>query len=515
MANHVHRGRIYQIISPLILIITLLTLAGCNLPGSELGEPDDSPALSPATELDTPLPPPSVPGYLPMITDASDARLDVSITVTEEDTQGRIMQVVVHNEAVSETMLYWTDPGADKIQRALVDNWGVQDLVSEDLDEPRGIALDIRSGKMLWTDAGSDRIQRADLDGTDVEELVVSGLLAPFGITLSNQMDEMFWTDPEALTLTRAGVNGANPSPAVGEPSPATFGTVVDDVRRQLYWIEAGRLRLADLDGSNAQLAFPINTPAYALALDTEAGKLYWTEAGHILRANLDGSAKELLVEDFTGPSYGISLDVSEGLMYWTEFESGMIRRASLDGSQVEVVIQGLDTPSGLALLKSGDAFVRLPCGLILEPEGGRGDLQRLMVIQKDGIVVPAGGKADLSPYVICIDAGQDAPEVQVEYSIGKIADGNLLKLAECICERQLISEEEDPFGYIGEQFGLQFSVWQVSGSLTQDQLNEQLEIGGGAMDEFSDIAEMFDSIGAMLPDYVDWIEDCGVEITP
>jgi hypothetical protein len=328
-------------------------------------------------------------------------------------------------------------------------------------------------------------------------------------------MEEIFWSDAEALTLTRAGFNGTNPSPAVGEPSPATFGSLADDVRRQLYWIEAGRIRRADLDGSNVQLVLPNDSPAYALALDTEASKLYWTEAGRIFRANLDGSGKELLVEDFTGPSYGIILDVSEGLMYWTEFEAGTIRRASLDGSQVETVVQGLDTPSGLALLKSGDAFVRVPCGLILEPEGGRGDLQRLIVIQEDGIVVPAGGQADLSPYVICIDAGLDAPEVQIEYSIGTIAEGNLLQLTECICDRQLINEEDDPLAYIGEQFGLQFSVWQVSGSLTADELKEQLEVGGGAMDAFSQIAEMFDSIGAMLPIYVDWIEDCGVEITP
>jgi hypothetical protein len=515
MPHHDQRGRYHQLFMPVILIIALLALAGCNAPGQEVGEPDKPSVLPPAPENDAPSLPPPVPEYTSMITDVSDAQLDVSIAVTEEDTQGRILQVVVHNETVSETMLYWTDPGADKIQRALVDNWGVQDLVFEGLEEPRGITLDIRRGKMLWTDAGRDRIQRADLDGTDVEELVDSGLLAPFGLALNHQMDEMFWSDAEALTLTRAGVNGANPSPAVGEASPATFGTEVDDVRKQLYWIEAGRIRRAGLDGSNVQLVLPIDTPAYALALDTEAAKLYWTEAGRILRANLDGSGIELLIDDFDGPSYGITLDVSEGLMYWTEFESGRIRRAALDGSQVEEVVLGLETPSGLALLKSGDAYVQLPCGLILEPEGGRDDLQSLIVIQDDGIVVPAGGSADLWPYVICVDAGLDAPEVQVEYSIGAIADGNLLQLAECICDRQLISEEEDPFGYLGEQFGLQFSVWQVSGSLTSDELDEQLESGGGAMDTFSDFTEMFDSIGATLPDYIDWIEACGVEITP
>jgi hypothetical protein len=514
MSHLEHCGK-HPIFWRVTLIIALLTLASCNIPISQGGETDLTPEQPPAPQPNTPLPPPPVPEYSSLITNSPEARLDVSITVTEEDLQGRILQVVVHNEAVSETVLYWTDPGADKIQRAVVDNWGVQDLVSEGLDEPRGIVLDTLRSKMLWTDAGSDRIQRADLDGTDMENLVVDGLLAPFGITLSDQMEEIFWSDAEALSLTRAGINGTNPSPAVGEASPATFGTVVDDIRRQVYWIEEGRIRRADLDGLNVQLVLPSESPIHALALNIDVGKIYWTEAGRILRANLDGSEIELLIDDFTGPSYGIALDVNEGLMYWTEFESGQIRRATLNGSQAEEVIQGLETPSGLALLKSGDAFVELPCGLILKPEDGREDLQSLMVIQEEGIVVPAGASTDLSPYVICVEAGQGTPEIQVEYIIGTIAEDNLLQLAECICERQLISEEEDPIAYIGEQFGLQFAVWQVSGSLTSDELKEQLKEGGGAMDAFSEVAEMFDSIGAMLPNYVDWIETCGVEIAP
>ncbi len=323
------RQRSHRFFTPAVLIIAMLALSGCNLPGREGGESSGSPTLTPAPELENPLPGPSVSEEISLLTDAPAAQLEVSISVTEEDTQGRILRVVVHNEAVSETMLYWTDPGADKIQRAQVDAWGIQDLVSEGLEEPRGIALDIRRGKMLWTDVGNDHIQRADLDGTDVEELVVGGLLAPFGITLSHQVEEIFWSDAEALALMHAGFDGTNPAPAVGGPSPATFGTVVDEVRQQLYWIEAGRIRKAGLDGSNAQLVLTIESPAHALALNSDAGKLYWTEAGRIFRANLDGSGKALLIEDFSGPSFGLVLDLSEGLMYWTEFESGTIRRCS------------------------------------------------------------------------------------------------------------------------------------------------------------------------------------------
>ncbi len=515
MPSYESHGSNYAMIWRIALLILVITLVGCNLPVGQDGDTDLPPEPTPVPQMDQPQPPPpDAPEYLPLITNDPEARLSLSISVTEENTQGRILQVVVHNEAISETVLYWTDPGSDQIQRAVVGEWGVQDLIEDGLGEPRGIVLDIQRSKMLWTDVTYDHIQRANLDGTEVENLVEDGMLAPFGITLSEENEQIFWSDVETRSLTRAGINGTSPSPAVAEASPATFGTVVDDVRSLLFWIEEGRIRRSNLDGTNIQGVLATDNPAFAITVDIEAGKIYWTESGRILRANNDGSEKELLIDDFEGPSYGIVLDVTEGLMYWTEFDSGKIRRAGFDGSQVEDVITGLETPSGIALHKWGDAFVRLPCGLTLEPGGGREDLQRLMVIQKDGILVPAGSSIDFSPYVICIEAGQGTPELEVEYSVGTIADGDLLQLAECICERELISEE-DSIAYIGQQFGLQFAVWQVAGGLAVDELNEQLAEGGGAMDTFGEIAEIYNSIGAMLPDFVDWLETCGIEIEP
>jgi hypothetical protein len=512
LVNRLRKHR--HLIFCLLIITVLIGLAGCNLPGREAAETQEPEPLLATEEVETP-PPPAEAEDTSILSTSTGAELDVSIVVTDEDTQGRIMRVIVRNDAVSETFLYWTDPGADKIQRAQVDEGGIQDLVDEGLDEPRGIALDIRRNKMLWTDPGNDRIQRADLDGGDVEDIVVDGLWTPFGLTLGNEMDTIFWSDPEALTLTRANIDGSDPTPAIGVFTPATFGTTVDDVHGKLYWIEEGQIRSANLDGSNVQPVISNEEPAQAIAVDPKGRKVYWTEEGRIQRASLDGSGVELLVDDFNGPSYGIALDVSEGLMYWTEFDNSRIRRASFDGSQVEDVILGLETPSGLALLKSGDAYVQLPCGLILEPGEGSTDFQRMMVIQRDGGTVPAGESAEFLPYVICVDAGLDLPETQLQYRLGTMAEGELLKLAECICDRKLVSEEEDPIAYIGEQFGLQFSVWQVSGSLTSDELREQLGEGGGAMDEFGELLSMFDSIGEMLPDYVDWIEECGVEISP
>ena len=77
--------------------------------------------------------------------------------------------------------IFWTDFGADKIQRANLDGSNIEDLVTQGLSVPTGIALDVVGGKMYWTDLANytDKIQRANLDGSDVQDLVTQGLRGP------------------------------------------------------------------------------------------------------------------------------------------------------------------------------------------------------------------------------------------------------------------------------------------------------------------------------------------------
>ena len=71
--------------------------------------------------------------------------------------------------------IVWVDADTDKIQRANLDGSNIEDLVTQGLEAPIGIALDVVGGKMYWTDAGTDKIQRANLDGSNVEDLVKLG----------------------------------------------------------------------------------------------------------------------------------------------------------------------------------------------------------------------------------------------------------------------------------------------------------------------------------------------------
>ena len=66
----------------------------------------------------------------------------------------------------SSILLYWTDPGFDRIERVYVDDDEVFNRLALilELDGPAAIALDPTAGKMYWTDTTFGTIERANLN---------------------------------------------------------------------------------------------------------------------------------------------------------------------------------------------------------------------------------------------------------------------------------------------------------------------------------------------------------------
>ena len=265
--------------------------------------------------------------------------------------------------------IYFTDSDTDKIQRANLDMANldvsnVEDLVTEGLDGPDGIALDVAGGKMYWTDAGTDKIQRANFDGSNREDLV-TGLDGPGGIALDVSGGKMYWTG--AGIIQRANLDGSNREDLVTRAS-RSGGIALDIASGKMYWTTRNHIRRANFDGSNIEVLVDFDGRKNGesghprgIALDVVGGKMYYTLdnwyniRGEIQRANFDGSNIEKLVtltQRWSNPG-GIALDVVGGKMYWTDYGTDKIQRANFDGSNVEDLVTGLDSPRGIAIVMS------------------------------------------------------------------------------------------------------------------------------------------------------------------
>ena len=122
-----------------------------------------------------------------------------------------------------------------------------------------------------------------------------------------------------------------------------------------IYWIEVGgggKIRRANLDGTNPVDRVTGVGNGYAIALDLTNNHIYWTEQavpGYIRRANLDGTNSAVLITGVASPR-GIALDLTNNHMYWVEAGSSKIRRANLDGTNPVDHITGVSGGIGIAL---------------------------------------------------------------------------------------------------------------------------------------------------------------------
>ena len=154
----------------------------------------------------------------------------------------------------------------------------------------------------------------------------------------------LYWIDTASGTLNRlAGPEVENLAPGVRNAT----SLAIDVMGGKLYWTErtsdkTGKIRRANLDGSNVQLVKELTSVPHGIALDTANRKIYVTNSwGKVQRLNVDGSNFQPNLITGLEDLKDIAVDVVNHKVYWTEKtsdRSSRIRRANLDGSKIQRV---------------------------------------------------------------------------------------------------------------------------------------------------------------------------------
>ena len=171
-----------------------------------------------------------------------------------------------------------------------------------------------------------------------IEITVVKVTIAGF------QRPPMYWVDADSGALQ--SLTGSEVVDFVQSVENAT-GIAIDAAAGKIYWTEQtgknkGRVRRANLNGSNVQLVKELNNVPSGIAVDASNGKVYVTNSrGKVQRFNFDGKNFEWnLITNLESPG-SIAVDAAGGKVYWTEQtgeNTGKISRADLDGSNIESV---------------------------------------------------------------------------------------------------------------------------------------------------------------------------------
>ena len=253
-------------------------------------------------------------------------------------------------DAATRPPMYWSDTGTDTLSGLTKDDI---ELLIPTFQNATSLAVDTSVGKLYWTEKTSEttgRIRRANLDGSNVE--VVKELTsAPFGIAIDTANRKLYLTNAWGK-IQRMNLDGTDFQPNLITDLEDPKHIALDVADGKLYWTEktsetTGRIRRANLDGSNIELVKELTGVPLGIALDTENGKLYLTNTqGKIQRMNPNGTNFQL--NFITGLEVPKGIAVSGDKIYW--IEGPRIRRASLNGDNIEDAVTGLSSPSLLVL---------------------------------------------------------------------------------------------------------------------------------------------------------------------
>ena len=88
--------------------------------------------------------------------------------------------------------MYWTDVGADRIERATMDGNGRAILHSTGLRAVTGLTLDYQSQTLYWVDLSANRLETSSVDGLN-RRVLTSSLRDPWSVSFYGGV--VYWTD--------------------------------------------------------------------------------------------------------------------------------------------------------------------------------------------------------------------------------------------------------------------------------------------------------------------------------
>ncbi|XP_050692314.1 low-density lipoprotein receptor-related protein 6-like [Eriocheir sinensis] len=211
--------------------------------------------------------------------------------------------------------IYWTDDEVECIQRSRLDGSGQEVVVSTEVLNPDGVAVDWIARNLYWTDTGPDRIEVARLNGTSRKILITDNLDEPRAIAIDPDGGLMFWTD----------------------------------------WGVHPKIERAALDGTERQLVIGTDLAwPNGVVIDVELSRIFWCDAKMdvIESSSLDGSDRRVVLRDYLPHVFGLSLLGDH--IYWTDWQRRSIERVNkLTGEGRKVIVEQLPDLMGLKAVSS------------------------------------------------------------------------------------------------------------------------------------------------------------------
>ncbi|KAI1899432.1 hypothetical protein AGOR_G00061720 [Albula goreensis] len=171
-------------------------------------------------------------------------------------------------------------------------------LTVPDIDNVSVVDYDALEERIYWTDVKSQTIKRAFINGTALETVISGDILNVRGLALDWLSRNMYWISSEndETQVSVAHLDGSLKTSIIhGIDKPKCL--VIHPVKGKMYWTDGNTINVANMDGSNSKILHQNQRDPVGLSIDYATNKLYWISSGNgtINRCNLDGSNLEAI----------------------------------------------------------------------------------------------------------------------------------------------------------------------------------------------------------------------------
>ncbi len=282
--------------------------------------------------------------------------------------------------------IYWSE-NAGFIRRSNLDGTQVEQLYEDD-HSILSLALDLPRNQMLWISSYENRIHRANLDGTNVQDVpLIQESPGYIDLTVDSAAGKIYWAGKDSYPnghISRANLDGSNQELLIAsipnlehfalnpeentlyiqsqQSSPSYYDQIqrvnlnapslvtiyqtnqsildlsIEASTEQIYWVESGRLRKANLDGS--EMTTLLSLPGqYTRALANSNGILFLGSAYEISTLETSGANFHSLIKSEIAQPYALAYDPVTEKVFWADSGFQKIRSCNLDGTEASDVV--------------------------------------------------------------------------------------------------------------------------------------------------------------------------------
>nr|XP_042716703.1 low-density lipoprotein receptor-related protein 2 isoform X5 [Chrysemys picta bellii] len=187
-----------------------------------------------------------------------------------------------------EKRLYWIDVGRKVIERMFLNGTNKETVISDDVPNGEGIAVDWVGRKLYWVDAYKDCLYVAELDGRFRKKLVDRCVDSnntfcfqyPRAIVVHPKYGQVYWTDwADRAYVGRVGMDGKNKTVIISTKLEWPNGLTIDYTNDKLYWADAhlNYIEYSDLEGHHRHTVYDGTLP-HPFAITVFEDTIYWTD---------------------------------------------------------------------------------------------------------------------------------------------------------------------------------------------------------------------------------------------